>query len=203
MMQQLILKPKEDRRIRKGHLWVFSNEVAQFPEAEPGDLVEVITSQGLSLGTAMFHPGSLITARLVGSGVQALDHDFFSQRIATAARLRERLFPTEKCYRLVHGESDFLPGLVVERFDEHLVVQTLTAGMDRRQDLICHVLEELFAPSAIVERNDTPLRQYEDLPQRTGVVRGSIPEETEIRENGVAYRVDLVHGQKTGFFLDQ
>jgi 23S rRNA (cytosine1962-C5)-methyltransferase len=202
-LPQLVLKKREDRRIRAGHLWVFSNEVARHPQAGAGALVEVLDSQGKSLGSGLYHPNSLISARLLGGVIEALDPDFFRERIGAAARLRENLFPGEECYRLIHGESDFLPGLLVDRFGDHLVLQTLTAGMEARLELICNALEELLGPAAILERNDNRLRAYEDLPFRNGVLRGTEAGPLLLRESGIFYRIDLLRGQKTGFFLDQ
>jgi 23S rRNA (cytosine1962-C5)-methyltransferase len=202
-LPQLVLKKREDRRIRAGHLWVFSNEVARHPQAGAGALVEVLDSQGKSLGSGLYHPNSLISARLLGGVIEALDPDFFRERIGAAARLRQNLFPGEECYRLIHGESDFLPGLLVDRFGDHLVLQTLTAGMEARLELICNALEELLGPAAILERNDNRLRAYEDLPFRNGVLRGTEAGPLLLRESGIFYRIDLLRGQKTGFFLDQ
>jgi 23S rRNA (cytosine1962-C5)-methyltransferase len=184
-------------------LWVFSNEVAEHPAAAAGDLVEVLASGGASLGAALYHPHSLISARLLGAGQIVLDRQFFLDRIGAALALRRQLFPEETCYRLIHGESDGLPGLIVDRFDRRLVVQTLSNGMDRRLDLICNALEELVRPTAILERNDSPLRAHEELDQRVGVLRGGDAGPLEIEEAGFRYRLDLLQGQKTGFFLDQ
>ncbi len=200
---QLILKPKEDRRLRQGHLWVFSNEVARHPEAAPGDVVEVLTSREESLGSAIYHPHSLITARLLLTDLKDLDQSFFLERLSAAAELRRRLFPGESCYRVVHGESDWLPGLLVDRFQDYLVVQTTTAGMDRRLPTIVDALKQLFQPKGIFERNDSGLRGYEELPERSGLLFGEDTGPVTIEENGIRYLVDLLHGQKTGFFLDQ
>lgn len=202
-MNKLILRPKEERRLLEGHLWVFANEVERHPEASAGDIVEVLTAGGDSLGAAFYHPHSLISARLLAADLEEADRDFFLDRLAAAARLRERLFPGETSYRLVFGESDWLPGLVVDKLSDFLVVQTTSAGMDRRLDVITASLTELFHPAAIIERNDTPLRSYEELPQRASALTGQAPEPIVIEESGIRYRVDLLHGQKTGFFLDQ
>lgn len=203
-MQTLQLKPKEHRRLMRGHCWVFSNEVAQHPDsAAAGDLVRVVAASGAELGTALYHPGSLIAARMLGPGTIEADAPFFQERLGTAKRLRERLFPQDTAYRLVHGESDALPGLIVDRYGDCLCVETLSAGMDRRLDTICDVLEAEFHPASIVERNDSPLRGYEDLPQRRGLLRGGLSSPVEVRENGLRYLVDPMQGQKTGFFLDQ
>lgn len=203
-MEKLILKPREEGRLRAGHLWVFSNEIARMPrDTGAGDLVEVLTSRGESLGTALFHPHSLISARLLGTGIGELDASFFRSRIEAAARLRAQLLPEQTSYRLVYGESDFLPGLVVDRYGEYCVVQTLSSGMDRRKALIAEVLTALFQPAAIIERNDVETRRHEELPMTRGLLSGEYSPVTEIREHGIGYRVDLLEGQKTGFFLDQ
>jgi 23S rRNA (cytosine1962-C5)-methyltransferase len=203
-MQKLVLKPREEGRLRAGHLWVFSNEIAAMPSgSQAGDLVEVVTSRGESLGSALFHPHSLISARLLGAEVEEMDRAFFQERIATAARLRDQVMQGETSYRLVYGESDFLPGLVVDRYGEHFVLQILSAGMERRRDLIVEALGSLFQPAAVVERNDAQLRTYEGLPLQKSILAGSLSGPIEIRENGIRYRIDLLEGQKTGFFLDQ
>jgi 23S rRNA (cytosine1962-C5)-methyltransferase len=202
-MRKLVLKPREERRLRRGHLWVFSNEVGRMPEAQPGELVEVVDHWGRSLGSAAFHPRSLICARLLGGDVRELDSEFFRARIGRAARLREELFPGENCYRLVHGESDLLPGLIVDRYAGRLVVQMLSAAMDRSRDRIVESLVELFQPEAILERNELDLRTHEELPLRKGVLLGAWRGPVRIRESGLSYEVDLLDGQKTGFFLDQ
>lgn len=204
MLKQLVLKPREARRIRRGHLWVFSNEVREMPtDCEPGELVRVLTHNGDFLGNAIFHPHSLITARLIGKEVEALDAAFFLERIESATRFREAIFAEESCYRLVHGESDRLPGLIIDRFGDYFVIQTLSAGMDARLSTICDVLEQRFQPQAIIERNDSGLRSYEELEQRKGVLRGDLQPNVEFVENGLRYSVNLLEGQKTGFFLDQ
>lgn len=203
-MERLVLKPREEGRLRAGHLWVFSNEVAEMPlNVQAGDLVDVVTSRKESMGSALFHPHSLITARLVGKGVEDLDADFFRARIETAARLREQIMPGETSYRLVYGESDLLPGLVVDRYGDFFVLQTLSAGMERSKSVVAEVLESLFRPAAIIERNDVEVRRREELPLRKSVLCGAVSGPIEIVENAIRYRVDLVEGQKTGFFLDQ
>ncbi len=203
-MQKLVLKPREEGRLRAGHLWVFSNEIAAMPSgSEAGDLVEVVTSRGESLGSAVFHPHSLISARLIGVGIEEMDGGFFQARIASAARLREQLMEGETSYRLIYGESDFLPGLVIDRYREYFVLQILSAGMERCKDLIVETLKSLFQPAAVVERNDVDVRRHEGLPLKKSILDGGLSGPIEIEENGIRYRVDLLEGQKTGFFLDQ
>ncbi len=199
-----MLRTGEDRRLRSGHLWVFSNEVQAHPAAGPGETVEVLTAGGRSLGLALYHPHSLISARLLGASPETeLDEAFFVGRIREAAVLRERLLPGESSYRLVHGESDLLPGLIVDRYGEYFVVQALCAGMDRWLDTVVAALVRLYRPKAVIERNEVGLRDYEELPRRKGVLSGSWDGPIEIEECGLRYQVDLLEGQKTGFFLDQ
>jgi 23S rRNA (cytosine1962-C5)-methyltransferase len=203
LTKQIILKKNEDRRVVSGHPWVFSNEIRE-TRGNPaiGEVVELVAASGLSLGIGFYNPHSLIAFRMLSHTIEEVGFEFFHRRIATALALRETLYPGETTYRLVHGEGDFLPGLIVDRFNGLLVMQTFSYGMDFRLPLICDVLEELFHPRGIVERNESSLRLLEHLPQEKGVVRGSIGPMT-ISEHGVTYAIDLLEGQKTGFFLDQ
>ena len=203
----LRLRRKEERRLRKGHLWVFSNEVdvkaTPLTDLEPGQPVEVQDHQGRALGTGYANPHSLICARLVSRSRQ---HPFGSSlivhRLNLALSLRRRLFVTPH-YRLVHGEGDGLPGLVVDRFDDVLVVQTTTAGMERMLEAIVTALHRVVAPRAIYLRNDNPIRELEHLPLYAEPALGEVPEEVEVVEHGVAFVTPLIKGQKTGWFYDQ
>jgi len=200
---KLLLKKNEELRVLAGHPWVFSNEIREIiGKPAAGEIVELRTAGGISLGVGMYHPHSLIAFRLLSETPVEIDTQFFSSRLTRAAELRTRLFPGETSYRLVHGESDFLPGLVIDRYNDLLVIQTFAQGMDLRLDMICDALEQLFHPSGIIERNESPLRTLESLPLRSGVLRGTV-EPVEILEHGLRYRVDVRTGQKTGFFLDQ
>lgn len=201
--KHVTLKKNEDRRLLGGHQWVFSNEILTAGGApQPGDLVELLRSDGRPLGCGFYNAHSLIAVRLLSSSIVEPDRAFFRERIDAARRMRERLFPGATAYRVVHGESDFLPGLVVDRFNDVIAVQTYSAGMDRRLPEICDVLEELFAPKGIVERNESPLRDLEHLSSRKGILRGAAePQEFDL--NGVRFRADILSGQKSGFFLDQ
>ncbi len=200
---QVVLKKNEDRRIVRGHPWVFSNEIREMRGSPAiGDVVEVLTAGGLTIGSGFFNPHSLIAVRVLSPVVEEIDADFFRGRLRQALELRRRLYPDAETYRLVNGEADFLPGLVIDKFNDQVVVQTLSYGMDVRLPVICDLLEELLHPGAIVERNEASFRAMELLPQKKGVLRGSAAP-TEITENGVLYTVDVLGGQKTGFFLDQ
>jgi 23S rRNA (cytosine1962-C5)-methyltransferase len=201
--RQVILKKKEHFRVASGHPWIFSNEIAEVrgsPAA--GDFVEALDAGGRSLGSGLYHPHSLIALRLHSRAIEEPDESFFLRRLHDARVLRERIYPGETVWRLAHGESDFLPGLIVDRFDDHFVVQTLSLGMDRRLETICGALEELFQPAAIVERNESGLRALEGLPARRGVLRGA-PSPRLITDLGIRMTVDVLEGQKTGHFLDQ
>ncbi len=201
--RRIVLRKKEDRRIAAGHPWVFSNEIENIVgKPGPGDVVEIQTAGGRTLGIGFYHPHSLIAVRLLSVRIEAIDQAFFRKRIARALRLREQIYPGSALYRLVHGESDFLPGLIIDRFADVCVLQTFSYGMDARQTTICDVLEELLHPRAIVERNESPLRSLETLPERRGTLRGE-PGPVEVEEHGIRYSLHPLQGQKTGFFLDQ
>lgn len=200
---QVILKKNEDRRVLAGHQWVFSNEIkAVQGSPESGDVVELLRHDGKFLGVGFYHTGSLIAFRMLSPEREEISFRFFEKRITDALELRRRLFPGEETFRLVHGESDFLPGLIIDKFNEYLAVQTLSAGMDRRLTLIGDVLESLFHPKAIVERNESPLRALEGLPATKTVLRGTL-DQTIVSEGGVKFKIDLMGGHKTGAFLDQ
>ena len=204
----LTLKKNEDSRIRSGHLWVFSNEI-QTMQGEPkvGDIVEVRTHAGKYVGMGFYHPGSLIAVRIISYSdrdreMPSLGKKYFHDRLSSSLAIRKKIYPESESFRLVHGESDFLPGLIIDKFGDYLSLQTLSFGMDMHLSLICDVLEDLLHPKGIVERNDVHLREYEGLPEKKGVLRGAV-EPVVISEYGVKFTVDLLEGQKTGFFLDQ
>jgi 23S rRNA (cytosine1962-C5)-methyltransferase len=201
--KQLTLRKNEEHRILAGHQWVFSNEVKSIQGSpEAGDVIELIRHDGKFLGVGFYNPHSLIAFRLLSREEEPVTFEFFEQRISRALQLRKRVYPGAESFRLVHGESDFLPGLVIDKYNEYISLQTLSVGMDRRLTLICDVLESLFHPKAIIERNESSLRTLEQLPLEKGVLRGTIGQ-TIISENGVKFKVSLLEGQKTGFFLDQ
>jgi 23S rRNA (cytosine1962-C5)-methyltransferase len=203
MKHQVILKKHEERRLLAGHQWIFSNEIAHVngtPGA--GDVVEIRRYDQHFLGLGFFNPHSLIAVRFLTPVDEDLSNSFFERRITEALALRKHLYPESESYRVINGESDYLPGLVVDKYNEFLSLQTLSFGMDRQLEQVCDVLESLLHPKAIVERNETPLRVLEHLEERTGTVRGA-PDHTIMDENGAKFNVDVLKGQKTGFFLDQ
>lgn len=202
----LRLNPNAERRLRVGHSWVFSNEVdtAKTPlkAFKPGDLVTVIDARGKSVGTAYVHPGSLIAARLLSSRADArIDLEWMTRRLTAALALRESIYPSPH-YRLVYGESDGLPGLVVDRFGDTCVVQVATAGMDRLQPLVVEALNAVLQPRGILLRNDGGSRAMEALPETVEAV-GEVADSVELLESGVRFHAPIRTGQKTGWFYDQ
>ncbi len=201
--KSILLRKNEDRRLLAGHVWIFSNEIREtHGSPAAGDVVEVRSAGGKPLGVGFYHPHSLIAVRLLSRSVEEIDGAFLRARLAQAATLRDRLFPGSSVYRVVHGEADFLPGLVVDRFGEYLVVQTFAYGMDIRLPILCDILEELFHPAGILERNESASRTLEGLPLRRGILRGTIGK-TTYTDGGLQFTIDLLAGQKTGGFLDQ
>jgi 23S rRNA (cytosine1962-C5)-methyltransferase len=201
----LRLRRNEDRRLQAGHLWVFSNEVdiQQTPltNFEPGALVRVVAHNDRALGLAYVNPHSLICARLLGTW-DLPDRTWFAGRIRHALALRERLH-SGPYYRLVYGESDGLPGLVVDRYGGTCVVQIATAGMERLKDCICDALLEVLQPEALVLRNDSAARALEGLPGYVEQVLGEAQQSTLVIEDGLSFDAPLMEGQKTGWFFDQ
>ena len=196
------LKPKEDKRIMAGHSWVFSNEVAGI-EGTPavGEIVGVKSGAGKSLGFGFYNPKTLISVRIFSRENEEVNDSFFVRRIQSALELRNRLFNTP-FYRLVYGESDFLPGLIIDRFGDLFSVQTLSAAMDMRMGSIVQSINELFAPAAIYERNESPTRELEGLEKRKSILCGE-SRSSDYDEEGVTFRINPYEGQKTGFYFDQ
>ena len=202
----LRLKKNEERRLKAGHLWVYSNEVdittTPLKAFEPGAMVSIEDTRGHSLGTGYVNPNSLICARLVSRDPgYVLDQSLITHRLNIALSLRERLFQ-KPYYRLVHGEGDNLPGLVVDRFDDVLVAQITTAGMERQRDAVIAALDKVLKPTAIVLRNDSPARHSEGLDNYVDTVSGSLPQSVLVEENNTRFEIDVLGGQKTGWFYD-
>jgi 23S rRNA (cytosine1962-C5)-methyltransferase len=202
-MQTVRLKRKEERRILRGHPWVFSNELEPTPQAfEPGELVDVLSHSGGFLGRGYINPRTLIAVRLLTRAPEDIDRAFLQKRISAARALRARLGFGDS-FRAVYSEGDGLPGLIVDKYGSVLVVQALTSGIDRLLDAILSVLMEEYAPTVVVLRNDSAGRELEGLPRETRVVHGSVAGPVVFEESGIAYELDALEGQKTGFFLDQ
>lgn len=205
-MNPIRLSKNEEKRLRAGHLWVFSNEVdnAQTPlkSFQKGELALVEDAKGQAMGVAYVNPDTLICARILSRDPRTrIDERFFLHRLENALALRESLHD-RPCYRLAYGESDGLPGLVVDRMGDVLSVQTTTVGMENLLPVILTALEKLLAPRAIVLKNTAGLRQLEGLEEYVRVAAGSLQAPVEIEENGARFRVDPLGGQKTGWFFD-
>jgi 23S rRNA (cytosine1962-C5)-methyltransferase len=200
------LLPRMGRRAAGGLPWIYSNEIVMDGAAKalaPGSLVTIVNDGGEALGVAMFNPHSLISARLMSRepGV-AIDRDFLADRLRAALSLRE-VFYSEPYYRLVHAEADGLPGLIVDRYGDIVVMQPNTAGMDRLTDELADILREMLSPRAVIVRGDSPIRRLERLEERHQII-GTAPDgPVKLIENGVAYLADVTGGQKTGWFYDQ
>lgn len=201
-MAGLIIKPRS--RILHGHDWVYSSEVLKtFGQPVNGDVVSLKDGQDRLIGSAIYNANSQIVARRFSRQRQELDLDFFRRRLKQAVDYRERRKVDPRLCRLVWSESDGLPGVIIDRYGDHLVVQTLTLAMDQRKALLTEALQELLAPKSIIERNDAPIRKAEGLELHTGMLAGTAPGPFEIQVDGITFEVDLLQGQKTGFYLDQ
>jgi 23S rRNA (cytosine1962-C5)-methyltransferase len=190
-------------RVRALHQWVYRSDVEKDGGAAGGDVVRVVDGRGRALGRALYSDASQIALRFVAFEDVEVDRDFWRGRLERAVAHRARVVEDATAYRLVHGEGDLLSSLVVDRYGDCISLQTLSQGMERIKPLLAELLGELFAPRAIVERNDVRVRSLEGLPQTAGVLAGEAPGDVEVEENGVRYLVDPVGGQKTGAFLDQ
>ncbi|MEI6542854.1 MAG: class I SAM-dependent rRNA methyltransferase [Methylococcales bacterium] len=205
-LPEIYLKKNEDKRLRKGHHWVFSNEVdtkkSLLDQFAAGDLANIKSEDGKILGTAYVNPQTLICARLISRKANLkLGSNFFKERLSTALVLREKLFD-KPYYRLIFGESDGLPGLVIDRFGDVLSLQITTAGIEQRKEILLGVLVELLNPTAIILKNDNGQRQLEGLSQESEIAYGELPDSLIIEENGAQFKIDIIEGQKTGWFYD-
>jgi len=201
----LLLNSQADRRIKKGHLWIYSNEInnAKTPlkSFSPGDMAEVFSAGGQSLGLAFINPNALICGRLLTrDSRQRLDVKFLKQRLTQALQLREMCF-AEPYYRLVYGDSDLLPGVVIDRYGDYLVVQIAVAGFDRLLDDLLAALDQLLKPKGMVVRNNHGARELEELEDQVRIV-GNVPDTLVLTENGARFEVSATTGQKTGWFYD-
>jgi 23S rRNA (cytosine1962-C5)-methyltransferase len=200
-MAGIVVKPRA--RILHGHDWVFSGEVLKvFGNPADGDVISLKDGKDRLLGSAIYNSKSQIVARRFSRRKQSLDLDFFQRRIAQAVEYRERRGLNPRLCRVVWSESDGLPGIIVDRYGDNLVLQTLTLAMDMRKALIVEALMSL-RPKAIVERNDAVVRRAEGMEMQVGVLFGEAPTETQIEVSGLRLEIDLKHAQKTGFYLDQ
>jgi 23S rRNA (cytosine1962-C5)-methyltransferase len=203
-MIPVILKKRIGLRIENGHPWIYGNEIAETEETmQPGDIVTVYSGEKKFIGKGYINPKSQIAIRLLTRKEnEVIDAGFIRRRLEAAWNYRKRIGYTENC-RLVFGEADGLPALIVDKFGEHFVIQTLALGMDLWKTTIVDSLKEMFKTEKIYERNDVPVRELEGMVQQKGYLTAPFDTRILIRENGIQFEVDLENGQKTGYFLDQ
>jgi 23S rRNA (cytosine1962-C5)-methyltransferase len=198
-----ILKPRGEDRVRGGHPWVYRSDVADVQQPEAGAIVEVRGPRNRMLGHALFSDQSQITIRMISRDETPIDDAFWRARLASAIRFRDTLKINGTAYRLVHGEADLLPSLIVDRYGDYLVMQTLSQGMDRLAPTLVRLLVELTGAQGVLARNDPKVRTLEGLEQKVEALHGTVPETIAVTEAGIRYDVDPWRGQKTGLFLDQ
>lgn len=199
-----IVNRKAVARVHAGHLWIYRSDIERLENAGPGDIVEVRNQRGLFLARAFYSSQSQISLRLLSTDEgQSIDTAFFRERIRAAARMRDKVVRDTEAFRLVNAEGDGLPSIIVDRFRDTLVFQTLSQGADRVKSWLIEILKEEFSPKGIVERNDVGVRELEGLELKCGLVFGEVPDEVVYQENGLRFVARLLEGQKTGSFLDQ
>jgi 23S rRNA (cytosine1962-C5)-methyltransferase len=189
-------------RIRLGHLWVYRSDVRS-AQSEPGAVVRLTDDRGRFHGRAFYSDKSQIAVRLLTREDKPINRAFFAERLRQAITYRERIVQNTEAFRVVYSEGDLLPSLIVDRYGDYLVVQTLSQGTERHKEMLVEILVELLSPKGVVERNDPKVRLLEGLEQRVSVLHGEVPSEIHVKENGVIFAYDLAKGQKTGSFLDQ
>lgn len=203
-MSKVYLKKRISPRIANGHPWIFGNEIDKLDtEAEPGDIVDVFTNDKSFVGKGYFNPQSQIVVRLLTRNKnEQVNEEFFHRRLLECWEYRKKLGYVENC-RLVFGEADGLPQLIIDKFNDYFVIQTLALGIDKWKPALVKAIEKIFRPKGIYERNDVPVRELEGLPQQKGFLSAPFDTKIIINENGLRFHVDLENGQKTGYFLDQ
>lgn len=203
-MSRVFLRRKIAPRVQNGHPWIFMNEVDRVEGSPaPADIVEVFSHDGKWIGSGYYNPQSQIVIRILSRVKgQEINADFFKDKIRSCWQYRQQTGYTENC-RLVFGEADGLPQLIIDKFNDYFVIQTLALGIDRWKPVIVEALLEIFSPKGIYERNDVPVRELEGLPQQKGFLTAPFETKIIIKENGLQFYVDLANGQKTGYFLDQ
>jgi len=198
----IVISTRGVERLRSGHPWVYRSDVRS-AQAEAGAIVRVMDERGRFHGRAFYSDKSQIAVRLLTRENVPVDRAFFTERLQRAAAYRETVVENTDAYRLVHGEADLLPSIVIDRYGDYLVLQTLSQASERQKDLIVEILVEQFSPQGILERNDPKVRLLEGLPQSVSVLHGEVPAEILAKQNGITFVYDLAKGQKTGSFLDQ
>ncbi|MCE2704198.1 MAG: class I SAM-dependent rRNA methyltransferase [Bacteroidota bacterium] len=203
-MSRVFLRRKIAPRVQNGHPWIFMNEVDRVEGSPaPADIVEVFSHDSKWIGSGYYNPQSQIVIRILSREKgQEINAGFFKNKIQSCWQYRQQTGYTENC-RLVFGEADGLPQLIIDKFNDYFVIQTLALGIDRWKPVIVEALLEIFSPKGIYERNDVPVRELEGLPQQKGFLTAPFETKIIIKENGLQFYVDLANGQKTGYFLDQ
>jgi 23S rRNA (cytosine1962-C5)-methyltransferase len=202
-MHQVRVTRKGADRVRSGHPWIFASDIEDRGEAEGGETVQVLDPRGQPLGVAHYSAASQIALRMLSRDPREPDREFYRRRLARAIEHRRRLVTDSEACRLVFSEGDLLPALIVDRYGDYLVLQTLNQGMERIKPLLVELLLELASPRGILERNDAAVRQKEQLPLTVSTLAGEVPERVWYRMHGLRFQADLVRGQKTGAYLDQ
>jgi 23S rRNA (cytosine1962-C5)-methyltransferase len=198
----VVISPRGVERLRSGHLWIYRSDV-RAAEADPGAVVRLLDERGRFQGRAFYSDKSQISVRLLTREDVPVDRDFFTGRLLRAVEFRKRVVENSDSYRVLYGDGDLLSSLIVDRYGEYLVLQTLSQGTERLKDLLVEILVEIFSPKGVLERNDPRVRLLEALDQRVGVLYGRVPEEIVTNESGIRFATSLEKGQKTGSFLDQ
>lgn len=201
-MTKITLRKTRETRVRSGHPWLYASEIERVEGENAAGVAEVYSSKGTFLARALYNPASQIALRILTTHDEPIDADFFARRVRTAWEYRQRFCDVNSC-RAIYAEADFLPGLVVDKFGGVLVVQVLSLGMELWKRELTDILVEVIRPEGIYERNDVPVRRLEGMQETTGLLYGDVPDRVPMVENGIVYAVDVKHGQKTGFFLDQ
>lgn len=201
---RVIIRKGAQHRLENGHPWVYQTEIGEIDgRFNPGDIVDVYNHRQRFIGRGYINPRSQIIVRILSREQEAINRDFFRRRISRAWEYRQRFLAEPDYCRLIFGEADFLPALIVDKFGSYLVMQSLALGIDQYRDDIVAILEEMFAPDGIYERNDVPVRRLEGLEERKGFLKGRFDTLIQVRENGIPFYADIANGQKTGFFYDQ
>ena len=202
-MTKVFLKKKIAQRIANGHPWIFGNEVEKIEgDVEPGSIVEVYYNDNKFCGRGYINPKSQILVRLLTRKKEEINEQFFYDKILASLKYRQQIGYVENC-RLIFGEADEMPALIIDKFNDYFVIQTLSLGMDAWKSAIINALQKIFNPKGIFERNDVPVRELEGLPQQKGFLSAPFNTNIIINENGLKFYVDVEQGQKTGYFLDQ
>ena len=203
MTATIKINRRATERVRARNCWIYRSDILDTGVARGGQLVRVEDARGHAVGSALYSSDSQIALRMISFDGSPVDRDFWLARLAAAEQLRSRVVSDTTAYRLVYGESDLLPSLIIDRFNDCFVIQTLSQGMDALKQMWVDLLVDRYSPRAIIERNEARVRDLEGLPRVSGVVYGQDPGEIVIEEGSVRFAVNLIEGQKTGAFLDQ